>query len=340
MHSRSFVVKAVCLAVVMAFTAMFISWNGNAARAGFQDGASPEASPAPEPQLPATVTGFDGQAVTVENVERIVPLSGDIAEILWTLGLGDKIVGVDVSAVYPPEVMGPLPKIGFERQLAAEGVLSLEPTLVIGKEQAGPPEVLDQIRSAGVPVVIVAEPQTLEAPTSKIRAVAAAVGLVDEGEALATRVQAEIDAVRDAVAQAENQPRVLFIYVRAGGTQLIGGSGSVADAMIEAAGGVDAGVEAGIQGFQPMTAEAVVAAQPDIIIAPLSGVESIGGADALAEIPGVAQTPAGEAGQILVYDDLLFLGMTPRTGEALAQLAQALHPELELATPEAGNSAP
>ena len=122
---------------------------------------SPEASPAPEPQLPATVTSFDGQTVTVEDVARIVPLSGDIAEILWTLGLGDKLVGVDVSAVYPPEVMGPLPKIGFERQLSAEGILSLEPTLVIGKEQAGPPEVLDQIRSAGVPVVIVAEPQTL-----------------------------------------------------------------------------------------------------------------------------------------------------------------------------------
>jgi iron complex transport system substrate-binding protein len=336
MRSRTFLFRAVCLAVLTAFATLLVTWDGRSTTAAFQE-ASPAASPAAEPQLPATVTGVDGQTVTVEDVSRIVPLSGDIAEILWTLGLGDKIVGVDVSAVYPPEVMGPLPKIGFERQLSAEGILSLEPTLVIGKEQAGPPEVLDQIRAAGVPVVIVAEPQTLGAPTSKIRDVAAAVGLADEGEALATRVQMEIDAVREAAAQAESQPRVLFIYVRAGGTQLIGGSGSVADAMIAAAGGVDAGVEAGIQGFQPMTAEAVAAARPDIIIAPLSGVESIGGAEALAELPGVAQTPAGESGQILVYDDLLFLGMTPRTGEALAQLAQALHPELELglATPEA-----
>jgi iron complex transport system substrate-binding protein len=123
--------------------------------------------------------------------------------------------------------------------------------------------------------------------------------------------------------------------VRGGGTQLIGGAGSVADAMIEAAGGLDAGVEAGIQGFMPVTAEAVVAARPDVIIAPSSGVESIGGLEAFLQVPGVAQTPAGQTGAILVYDDLHFLGMTPRTGEALMELVLALHPELAAATPPA-----
>jgi heme transport system substrate-binding protein len=297
---------------------------------------SPQATPvAPSPQLPATVTDVNGKEVTVTDVSRIVPLSGDVAEIVWDLGLGSNIVGVDVSAVYPPEVMMPLPKIGFERQLAAEGILALNPTVVIGKEQAGPPEVLEQVRSAGIPVVIIAEPQTIEAPTAKIRAVAAALGVAEAGETLATRVESEIDAARDLAAQAATQPRVLFIYVRGGGTQLIGGAGSVADAMIEAAGGVDAGVEAGIQGFMPVTAEAVVAAQPDVIIAPSSGVESIGGLEAFVQIPGVAQTPAGQNGAILVYDDLRFLGMTPRTGEALLELVTALHPELAVATPEA-----
>jgi iron complex transport system substrate-binding protein len=302
-----------------------------------QDAAgSPAASPAvPTPQLPATITDVNGESVTVEDVSRIVPLSGDVAEIVWALGLGANIVGVDVSAVYPPEVMMPLPKIGFERQLAAEGILALNPTVVIGKEQAGPPEVLEQVRSAGVSVVIIAEPQTIEAPTAKIRAVAAALGVAEAGEELAGRVQAEIDAARELAAQATNQPRVLFIYVRGGGTQLIGGAGSVADAMIEAAGGLDAGVEAGIQGFMPATAEAVVAAQPDVIIAPSSGVESIGGLEALLQVPGVAQTPAGQNGAILVYDDLRFLGMTPRTGEALMELVLALHPDLAAATPDA-----
>jgi iron complex transport system substrate-binding protein len=293
-----------------------------------------DATPAASPQLPVTVSDVAGNDVTVTDVSRIVPLSGDVAEIVWTLGLGGNIVGVDVSAVYPPELQS-LPQIGFERQLSAEGILSLNPTVVIGKEQAGPPEVLDQIRSAGVPVVIIAEPQTIEAPAAKIRAVAAALGLAEAGEVLATQTQDEIDAARALAATATSQPTVLFIYVRGGGTQLIGGSGSVADAMIEAAGGIDAGVAAGIQGFMPVTAEAVVAAQPDFIIAPSSGVESIGVLDAFLQVPGVSQTPAAEQDQILVYDDLLFLGMTPRTGQMLRELTLALHPELADATPDA-----
>src|SRR5215204_240498 len=99
MRLRSFLFKAVCLAVLTAFAALFVTWDGTATTAAYRGDASPEVSPAPEPQLPVTVTGVDGQTVTVEDIERIVPLSGDIAEILWTLGLGDKIVGVDVSAV-------------------------------------------------------------------------------------------------------------------------------------------------------------------------------------------------------------------------------------------------
>ena len=112
---------------------------------------------------------------------------------------------------------------------------------------------------------------------------------------------------------------------------MIGGKGSVADAMIQAAGGIDAGTDAGIVYFMPVTAEAIVAAQPEVILLPESGVESIGGLDAVLEIPGVAETPAAKNGKIFVYDDLLLLGMTPRTGDFLQELVTLLHPELPAA---------
>ncbi|HKG26544.1 MAG TPA: ABC transporter substrate-binding protein, partial [Thermomicrobiales bacterium] len=306
-------------------------------RSTFAQEAAPATPEAVTPQLPVTVTDVKGNQVTVSDVSRIVPLSGDIAEIVWTLGLGANIVGVDLSAVYPAELTQ-LPQIGFERQLSAEGILSLNPTLVIGKEQAGPPAVLDQVRAAGVPVVIVAEPQTIEAPTAKIRSVAAALGVPEQGEALAAKTQAEIDDALALAATATSKPTVMFLYVRSGGVQLIGGSGSVADAMIDAAGGVDAGVAAGIQGFMPVTAEAVVAAQPDYIIVPQSGLDSIGGMDALLQIPGLAETPAAKNGHILAIDDLLLLSMTPRTGQALHDLILAIHPELATATPVASSA--
>jgi iron complex transport system substrate-binding protein len=325
------VFKLVLRSALVTLVLTTIAVSAQSVRANQPADASPVST---SPQLPVTVTDVNGSEVTVTDVSRIVPLSGDVAEIVWTLGLGENIVGVDVSAVYPPELQQ-LPQIGFERQLSAEGILSLNPTLVIGKEQAGPQAALDQVRAAGVPVVIIAEPQTIEAPVAKILAVAEALGLPEAGEALAAKTGLEIEEARELAAQATSKPKVLFLYVRGGGTQLIGGEGSVADALIEAAGGTDAGVAAGIQGFMPMTAEAIVAAQPDVILVPQSGVDSIGGIDALLEIPGVAETPAGQERRILAYDDLLLLGMTPRTGAMVRQLALDLHPELVAATPAA-----
>lgn len=286
--------------------------------------------------LPVTVTDVTGNEVTVTDISRIVPLSGDVAEIVWELGLGDNIVAVDVSAVYPPELME-LPKIGFERDLSAEGILAMAPTVVIGKEQAGPPPVLEQVRGAGVPVVLIAEPQTMEAPTAKIRAVGEALGVSEVAEELATDVERQIDEVASLVAGLEDRPRVLLVYLRGPGTQLVGGAGTVSQAMIEAAGGIDAGAETGIQGYAPLTAEAIVTAAPDIILTTTSGLESIGGMEGIGQIPGIAETPAAEADAVYALDDSLLLAMTPRVGQALRELVAIFHPELagEVASPEA-----
>jgi iron complex transport system substrate-binding protein len=296
--------------------------------------AAQDASPVASPQLPVTVTDVAGNEVTVEDISRIVPLSGDIAEIIWDLGLGGNIVGVDLSAVYPPELLE-LPKIGVERNLNAEGILALTPTVVIGKEAAGPPPVLEQVRGAGVPVVIIAEPQTIEAPIAKITATAEALGVPEAGAALAAETQASIDEAMALAAQAETTPSALVLYLQQGGIQLVAGGGTVASAMLEAAGATDAATAAGIMGYQPVTAEALVAAAPEIIVTQTLGVEAVGGLEALTEIPGVAETPAAQNGRIYVYDDELLLGMTPRTGQQLMQMVQDFHPELASATPEA-----
>lgn len=282
----------------------------------------------PEPKLPAIVTDNDGNQVTVRDVSRIIPLNGDIAEIVWTLGLGANIVATDSSATYPTE-FEQLPKIGYQRQLSAEGIIALNPTVIIGNEDAGPPEVLEQLRVTGIPVVIVSDPPTLDAPTLKIKAVADALGISERGAELATQVQTEIDAAKELAAKATSHPSVLFLYVRGTKTQMIGGTGTSADAMIAAAGGIDAGTAAGIEEYKPMTAEALAAARPDVLLLLSAGLESVGGVDGLLQIPGVAQTPAGENRRILAYDDLYLLGMGPRTGQALRELTTGLHPELE-----------
>lgn len=301
-----------------------VASEGEPVRSG--ERASPEGGL--EPRLPATVASADGEEVTVGDVSRIVPLNGDIAEIVWALGLGENVVGTDVSATYPEEAQE-LPKFGYQRELNAEGILSLNPSVVIGTEEAGPPEVIEQIRASGVPVVILEDPPTLEAPEQKIRGVAEALGVPEKGEELATRTREEIDEALELAGEAESEPRVMFLYVRGQGTQMIGGRGSTADTLIQAAGGIDAGTEAGIDGYRPLTPEALSAAQPDVLLLLSAGLESVGGEEGLLRIPGIAETPAAQEGRILAYDDLYLLGMDPRTGQALRELVLDLHPELE-----------
>ncbi len=300
--------------------------RGGSATATRTGSATPAAA-APKPQLPVTVKDKDGRAVTITDVSRTIALTGDVAEIIWALGMGGGVIATDTSVTYPPEAQR-APKIGYMRTLAAEGLLAQKPTLLIGGESAGPPAVLEQLRGAGIPVVIIASPTTLAAPAQKIRAVAAALGVPAEGERLATQTQTEIDAARALAARATSKPRVIFLNVRGNQVQQISGKGAPAQAVIEAAGGIDAGTDAGVVGYKPITPEALVAGQPDFYLLFTLGLESVGGVDGLLKIPGVDQTPAGQHRRILDYEDQYLLGLGPRTGQMLHELVLALHPEL------------
>ena len=263
---------------------------------------------------------------------RAVVLFGDLTETVFALGAGHIVVGRDATSIYPPEAEL-LPNLGFDQELSAEGVLSLEPTIVIGSPSAGPPEVLEQIRSAGVEVLIVPDLYTFEAPAMKIRAIGAALGLEQRAEELVADVEARIDAVfrevAERYAETQRRPSVLFLYVRRNAPQLVAGEDSPAASMIEAAGGTDAGTQAGIYGFAPLTPEAIVAADPEALLVMQRAIDSIGGIDGLLEVPGVAETRAGRARRVIAMDDLYLLGFGPRLPEALRDLAAEIHRLME-----------
>lgn len=294
-----------------------------AATAATVASASPETSPV----LPATVMDKDGKSVTVKDVSRIIPLNGDIAEIVWALGLGEKVAGVDTSATYPPEAKA-LPSIGYQRTLSAEGIIALNPTVLSGNEGAGPPEVIEQLRAVGIPVVIIKSATSLDEVGTKINAVAEALGVPNRGAELAASTKKDIDSAVALAAKATTQPKVAFLYLRGATVQHIMGSGSGADALIVAAKGVDVGASSGIQGSKPITPEALVAAQPEVLLVLTAGLQSVGGVDGLVAIPGMAQTPAGQNKRVIDMDDQYLLGLGPRAGKALMDLVKFLHPEL------------
>ncbi|WFE56399.1 ABC transporter substrate-binding protein [Micromonospora sp. WMMD712] len=282
--------------------------------------------PAPEPALPVTVASADGVATTVTDATRILPVNlyGSIAEIVFSLGLGGNVVGRDTSTTFPAAARLPV-VTPAGHDLSAEAVLALAPTVVLADDSIGPPETLRQLRAAGIPVVLVAAEQTLDAVPAHVRAIAAALGVGEAGERLVARVQGEIAAARDGVPDAAS-PRVAFLYLRGtAGVYLIGGRGAGSDAMIEAAGGVDAGTAIGLAKFRPLTSEGLINAAPDVILVMSGGLASVGGVDGLLRLPGVAQTPAGAARRIVDMDDGVLLTFGTRSGRVVRALADALH---------------
>lgn len=282
----------------------------------------------PTPGLPVTYTGPDGVETVVTDASRIVTVSGDMTEIVFALGLGPNVVGADLSSVYPEEAKA-LNKVGVEFVLVAEAVLAQTPTVVIGDEDARPLEVIEQIRQAGIPVVIFPRFMGLGAPAEKIRAVAQVLGVGEVGEALALRVQAEIDDVVAQAAGVTERPRVVLVYQASADTTLMLGPNSVMDGLFEAVGAVDVSPAAGTDAYVPLTAEALTAGDPEVIVTAERGLERyLGGMEGFLQLPGVAQTAAGRERRILVYEDLFLLGLGPRTGQLLSQLFADLHTEV------------
>jgi iron complex transport system substrate-binding protein len=188
---------------------------------------------------------------------------------------------------------------------------------------------MDQIRAAGVPVLVVDPATGLDDVGARIRAVAGALGVPDAGERLVRRSEQRIAAVRESVPAERPRPRVAFLYLRGSASvYLIGGRGSGATSLIEAAGGVDAGADSGLEkDFTALTSEALVKAAPDAILVMSKGLASVGGVDGLVKIPGVAQTPAGADRRIVAVEDGVLLTYGPRTDQVLGSVVRQLYPE-------------
>ncbi len=290
--------------------------------------------PAPEPQgpagpaLPASIVDVHGNEIVVDDVSRIVVMNGDFTEVVYALGLGENMVAVDTSATYPPEATE-LPQVGYQRRLSAEGVLSMDPTVVIGNTNAGPPEVLKQIRATGVPVVVLESVTTVDGGARKIRGIAQALGVPNRGEALATELEAQISEVQALSAQAQEQPTAVFLYMRGLDTLFLGGEGHLSHGLFEASGAISGGAALGVtDAVIPLTAESLAAADPDCIVVLTRGLESVGGREGIVTIPGVGETAAAQEGCILDFDDQYFGGGGPRMGQVLMELLRAFHPDL------------
>ncbi|MFJ6945661.1 hemin ABC transporter substrate-binding protein [Streptomyces wuyuanensis] len=301
--------------------------GAGAARAAAPDRVEPLPDP-PHPRLPVTVGSADGTRVTVGSADRIVPLTGSLNEIVFSLGLGDRVVARDITATF--EQAADLPVVTRAHDVSAESVLSLKPTVVLADTSTGPAEAVAQLRDAGVPLVVVEPAKSLADVGTRIDTVAAALGVPSAGAALKARTQQRITAVQREIPEPGDdaaRPRVAFLYLRgSAAVYLLGGAESGASSLLEAAGAVDAGKESGLaKDFTPLTAEALAKAAPDAVLVMSKGLDSVGGVDGLVRIPGVAETPAGADRRVVSIPDGVLLNYGPRTDEVLRSLVEQLY---------------
>jgi iron complex transport system substrate-binding protein len=176
-------------------------------------------------------------------------------------------------------------------------------------------------------VLLFADPTSVEEIAPRIRDIARAVGVPEVGELLAGRTESDLAAILDGVPTSAERPTVAFLYMRGqAGVYLLAGPASGADSMIRAAGGIDAGTAMGLENpFTPITSEALAKAAPDVILVTTTGLESVGGIDGLVQIPGIAQTPAGENRHVVTMDDGLLYSFGPRTPGAIEQLSRDIY---------------
>jgi iron complex transport system substrate-binding protein len=270
----------------------------------------------------ATGVAFAAAAAQAQVPARVVAVGGAVTEIVYALGAGERLVAVDSTSVYPAAALK-LPKVGYMRTLSSEGVLAMNPQAVIATAEAGPKAAIAQIQSTGVPVTTVPSDHSFDTVRVRVRKVASALGLEARGDALEQRIVAQWSEAERAVAGHATRPRVLFLLAHTGNSAMVAGEDTAADAMIRYAGARNA--FAGVQGYKPLTAEAAIAAAPDVVLITTEGLETIGGADRLWSRPGLALTPAGKAKRVVALDALYLLGFGPRLPQAVKDLAGRLH---------------
>ncbi len=263
----------------------------------------------------------DAGQTLLSDSTRIVSLNGTVSEVIAALGFQDRLVGTDVASTYTATLRA-LPKVGHGKKIAPEGVLALHPDLVLGVRQDVSPALEEQLRGAGVRLLLFDQDFSVEGAKRLISGIADSLGYTAKGDSV---VQLLDQQVKEAEALAsQGEPKVLFIYARGTGTMMVGGEGTQAEEIIRLAGGRNA--VSGFEDFKPLTPEALVAANPDAILLFSSGLESLGGPDGLLSVQGVPETEAGKKKRFIAMDGQLLTGFGPRLGAAIRELKEKIHP--------------
>lgn len=257
----------------------------------------------------------DTLASEEQDTQRLLSLSGNITETLFLWGKGEQVVATDITSTYPEEVKD-LPKLGHVSQLSAEGVISMNPDKVMALQGEVKPGDQEKIEAAGIEFVALPSEKSWEGFKAFYTTIGKKLNKETEAQTLIERTKKVIDSLP------ETDQQVLFIYARSAGNMMVAGGNTAVSKVLNWAGASNAAAE--LDGYKPFTPEALVDYNPDALLFFQSGLEALGGPEAVLEMPGVAQTQAGKAKAIIAMNGAKLSGFGPRTADAIIELNQAL----------------
>lgn len=263
-----------------------------------------------------TETQTETKAETPKSNNKIVTLNGGITEIVAALGHEKEIVGTDVTSTYPESLKATAKDLGHVRSMTIEPIMAVSPSLILASDKDINPELMGKIKSSGIKTEIFKQEFTVDGTKKLIADVAKALGNTDY-----QKLNDKIDADLKQVQPIAKKPKVLFIYAR-GNMLMVSGKNTPMASLIEIAGGENAVND--FEDFKPLTPEAVVKANPDVLFFFTSGLQGAGGNEGALKMPGVAQTNAGKNKKIIAMDGGLVSGFGPRLGEAAVALNKLL----------------
>lgn len=273
--------------------------------------------------IAAATMSFKHPAHAQDRAADVLSIGGSVTEIIYALGQQHRLIARDTTSTYPAAARN-LPNVGYMRALSPEGVLSVNPELIISEEGAGPPEALSVLKEAAIPFVEIPDGFDADTVSTKIKSVGAALGATAEADVLAANIHARIAAATArAQAMSDTPKRVMFVLSTQGGRILTAGSDTSADAIIRLSGAVNA-IE-GISGYKPISDEAIGLAAPEVIVMmDRSGDHAASNAE-LWEMPAIKLTPAAATKSLVRMDGLLLLGFGPRVPDAIEALSAAIY---------------
>ena len=248
---------------------------------------------------------------------RIVSAGGDLTEIIYALCAQNYLVGTDTTSSYPKEATQ-TKKVGYRRNLSIEGIISLNPNLIVYNDEAGPPIVIKQLKNTKIELLKLKTPKNLQDIKDNIATIAKKLDREKEAKQLFAKLAKQEKQLQEAIAKRKGKKLKVLCFLSAN-RLMAGGRKTQADNIIAITGAENA---VNFQGYKPLNAEAIIKLNPDFIISSYHRGTKKSARKAFFQNKLFNQVRAVKEKKVIFMNTLLLLGFGPRTTQAAISINQ------------------